>query len=90
MEGHTTQDTGTEDSIREHLDAVVDYLLRDRDLLVAREIRQKVEELNQLLIAANNRGMRVEFASSDARPTTVSPKSPPLTRIDVQVYKRID
>ncbi len=77
-----------EDSVREHLDAVVDYLLRDRDLLVAREIRQKVEELNQLLVAANNRGMRVDFSSTDG--PVAEHDTAPLTRIDVRVYKRID
>jgi len=79
-----------DDSVREHLDAVVDYLLRDRDMLVAREIRQKVEELNQLLVAANNRRMRVEFSSSDSAATGAPADAPPLTRIDVSVYKRID
>ena len=78
-----TRDETLDDSVREHLDAVVDYLLRDRDMLVAREIRQKVEELNQLLVAASNRRMRIEFHSSDAPAT-------PVTRIDVSVYKRID
>lgn len=79
-----------DDPIREHLDAVVDYLLRDRDLLVAREIRQKTEELNQLLVAANNRRMRVEFTSAESPAPRSDDDTPPLTRIDVRVYKRID
>jgi hypothetical protein len=79
-----------DDSVKEHLDAVVDYLLRDRDMLVAREIRQKVEELNQLLVAANNRQMRVEFSSSETASPAQSAGATPLTRIDVSVYKRID
>ena len=85
-----TRDDILDDSVREHLDAVVDYLLRDRDMLVAREIRPRVEELNQLLVAASNRRMRVEFNSTDAPPAGSATDATPVTRIDVSVYKRID
>jgi len=77
-----------DESVKEHLDAVVDYLLRDHDLLVAREIRQKVEELNQLLVAAGNRKMRVEVSSTDSSATKAG--GSPTTQVEVRVYKRID
>lgn len=83
-------DENMDESVREHLDAVVDYLLRDRDMLVAREIRQKVEELNQLLVAANNRRMKVEFAAGESPSPLARHDAPPLTQIDVRVFKRID
>jgi hypothetical protein len=79
-----------DESVKEHLDAVVDYLLRDRDLLVAREVRQKIEELNQLLVHACNRKMRIEFVSTDAPASQGESNAPPLTQIDVRVYKRVD
>jgi hypothetical protein len=79
-----------DESVKEHLDAVVDYLLRDRDLLVAREVRQKIEELNQLLVLANNRKMRIEFVSTDVTSPQGEANATPLTQIDVRVYKRVD
>lgn len=79
-----------DESVKEHLDAVVEYLLRDRDLLVAREIRQKVEELNQLLVHASNRKMRIEFVATDMPASQGEAGTTPLTQIEVKVYKRVD
>ena len=48
-------------SRQEHIDEVVDYLLKDQDFLLSKEIRHRIEELNQLLVQAHNQHMKVEF-----------------------------
>ncbi len=72
-------------SRQEHIDAVVDYLLKDQDFLLAREIRHRVEELNQLLVQAHNQHMKVEFTTTD----TPLESGGKVTHLDVTVYKRI-
>ncbi len=71
--------------IDEHIDAVVDYLLRDHDYLLSKEIRHRIEELNQLLVQANAQKMKVEFAVSNS----TTPSGGTLTHVDVSVFKEI-
>lgn len=47
-------------SKEKNVDDVVDQLLRDQDFLLACEVRHKVDELNQLLIQAQSRHLKVE------------------------------
>jgi hypothetical protein len=74
-----------ERSISEHLDAVVEYLLRDRDYLIAKEIRTKVEQLNQLLVLAANQNLKVEFTTKKTEMESGSS----VTVVDAHVYKKI-
>lgn len=72
-------------SRQENIDAVVDFLLRDQDFLLSKEIRHRIEELNQLLVQAHNQHMKVEFTVTDS-PLDSGGK---VTHVDVAVYKRI-
>ncbi|MDX1740044.1 MAG: hypothetical protein R3178_02075 [Rhodothermales bacterium] len=72
-------------SRQENIDAVVDYLLKDQDFLLSKEIRHRVEELNQLLVQAHNQHMKVEFTVTES-PLESGGK---ITHVDVTVYKRI-
>jgi hypothetical protein len=47
-------------SKEKNVDDVVDQLLRDQDFLLAREVRHQIDELNQLLIQAHSRHLKVE------------------------------
>lgn len=69
----------------ESIDAVVDYLLRDQDFLLSKEIRHRIEELNQLLVQAHNQQMKVEFTVTD----TPLKSGGKVTHVDVAVYRRI-
>ncbi|NNE47329.1 MAG: hypothetical protein HKN37_11795 [Rhodothermales bacterium] len=69
----------------QNIDAVVDYLLRDQDFLLSKEIRHRVEELNQLLVQAHNQQMKVEFSVTD----TPLESGGKVTHLDAAVYKRI-
>ncbi len=71
--------------IDEHIDAVVDYLLRDHDYLLSKEIRHRIDELNQLLVQANAQNMKVEFTVTDS----TTPSGGTLTHVDVSVFKEI-
>lgn len=69
----------------QNIDEVVDYLLRDQDFLLSKEIRHRVEELNQLLVQAHNQQMKVEFSVTD----TPLESGGKVTHLDAAVYKRI-
>ncbi len=69
----------------ESIDAVVDYLLRDQDYLLSKELRHRIEELNQLLVQAHNQHMKVEFTVTD----TPLESGGKVTHVDIAVYKRI-
>jgi hypothetical protein len=72
-------------SSQEHIDAVVDYLLKDQDFLLSKEIRHRIEELNQLLVQAHNQHMKVEFTVTD----TPLESGGKISHVEVAVYKRI-
>lgn len=42
------------------VDEIVEHLLRDQDFLLAKELRHKVDELNQLLVKAQGQKLKVE------------------------------
>jgi hypothetical protein len=71
--------------LKESLDAVVDYLLRDQDFLMSKEVKHRVEELNQLLIRAQAQGLKIEFEIRVTEPAGASP----VTHLEVSVYKKI-
>lgn len=50
---------------QESLDAAVDRLLRDKDFLLAEELKHKVEEINQLLVQAQRQKMKIELSVSE-------------------------
>ena len=75
----------TDPSISVHLDAVVDYLLRDRDFLISNEIRTKIEELNQLLVLASSQRLKVTVHSTD----TMLPDGKVMTALSAEILKRI-
>lgn len=67
------------------LDAVVDRLLRDKDFLLAEELKHKAEEINQLLVQAQRQKMKVELSVSEM-------ESRPGNRVswlDVKIFKEI-
>ena len=70
--------------LKESLDAVVDYLLRDQDFLMSKEVKHRVEELNALLARAQEQGLKIEF---EVRRTNAGGKD--VTHLEVSVYKRI-
>ncbi|MCB0719660.1 MAG: hypothetical protein KDD65_14520 [Bacteroidetes bacterium] len=72
-------------NISEHLDAVVDYLLRDRDFLIANEIRTKIEELNQLLVLAGGQKLKVKVHATD----TELPDGKVITALTAEILKRL-
>lgn len=69
----------------ENLDAVVDQLLRDQAFLMSREIRHKIEELNQLLIAGANAKLKIEFEVIE----TDMPSGGTVPLLDARYYKEI-
>ena len=69
----------------QNIDAVVDYLLRDQNFLLSKEIQHRVEELNQLLVQAHSQQMKVEFSVTD----TPLESGGKVTHLDAAVYKRI-
>ena len=70
---------------QENLDAVVDRLLRDKDFLLAEELKHKAEELNQLLVQAQRQKMKVELTVSqlETRPDSS------ISWLDVKIFKEI-
>lgn len=67
------------------VDELVEQLLRDQDFLLAREIRHKVQELNQLLVRAQSQKLKVEIDVTQvdlASGATVS-------YVDVKLFKPI-
>jgi hypothetical protein len=69
----------------EHFDAVVDQLLRDKDFLLAQEIKHKADEINQLLVQAQRQKLKVEATISKLEP---SPGNT-VSWIDVKIFKEI-
>ncbi len=71
--------------IDEHIDAVVDYLLRDQDYLLAKELKHRIDELNQLLVQAHAQKMKADISISD-RPVREGGQ---ITHLTLAVYKQI-
>jgi hypothetical protein len=69
----------------DNLDSIVDHLLKDQAFLMSREIKHKIEELNQLLIAGNNVKLKIEFEVVE----TDMPSGGSVSLLDVKVYKQI-
>ncbi len=67
------------------VDDLVDHLLRDQDFLLAREIRRKVDELNQLFVQAQRQKLRIETEATrfDAQ------GAEKVTYLEVRVFKQI-
>lgn len=70
---------------RAHVDDVVDGLLRDRDFLLTREIKHRIDELNQLFAQASSQNLRIELETSVRRQA----QETPVVRLDVTVLKEI-
>ena len=89
--GETAEVTEMDDTPREetpkeeNLDAIVDHLLRDQAFLLSKEIRHKIEELNQVLIAARGQKMKVEFEVVESE----MPSGGTVSLLDAKIYKEI-
>lgn len=70
---------------QENLDAVVDRLLRDKDFLLAEELKHKAEEINQLLVQAQRQKMKVELQVSELE----SRPGNKVSWLDVKIFKEI-
>lgn len=70
---------------RSQLDVVVDGLLRNKDFLLTREIKHRIEELNRLFAQATSQNLRVELETTVHRPD----EGTPVTKLDVTVLKEI-
>lgn len=69
----------------ENLDSVVDRLLRDKDFLLAEELKHKAEEINQLLVQAQRQKMKVELTVSELE----SRPGNHISWLDVKIFKEI-
>ncbi len=67
------------------IDELVEQLLRDQDFLLAKEIKHKVEELNQLLVKAQSQKLRVDLAVSRFD----IPSGGTVAYLDVKLFKQI-
>jgi len=67
------------------VDELVEQLLLDQDFLLSKEIKHKVEELNQLFVKANSQKLKVEVACSQF--DTAQECS--MAHIEVKLFKQI-
>lgn len=67
------------------VDELVDRLLRDKDYLLARELKNKVEELNQLFVQAQRQNLNVELSSSKLD----IPSGGSVTWLELTIFKEI-
>ncbi|MEM1127513.1 MAG: hypothetical protein AAGI71_12745 [Bacteroidota bacterium] len=65
-------------------DDLIEQMLRDQDFLLAKEIKHKVAELNQLFVRAHGRTLKVEM---NAKSMEVGETS--LAFLDVRVFKQM-
>lgn len=70
---------------QEYLDAAVERLLRDKDFLLAEELKHKVDEINQLLVQAQRQKMKIELSVSELE----SRPGNKVSWMDVKIYKEI-
>lgn len=66
-------------------DDLVEQLLRDQDYLLTREIKQRIAELNQLLMKAQHRKMKVEIKT--AQFDTMDGGT--VAYVDVKLFKQL-
>jgi len=66
-------------------DELVEQLLRDQDFLLSKEIKHKVEELNQLLVKAQSQKLKVEAWVSQFDVNSGGT----VAYLDVKLYKEI-
>ena len=69
----------------DHLDVVVDQLLRDKDYLLSQELKHKADELNQLLVQAQRQKLKVELTTAKLE---ASPGNT-VAWLDVKIFKEI-
>ena len=69
----------------EGLDEIVENLLRDKDFLLSREIKHRVEELNRLFVQAERQKLKVELETAELE----SRPGKRVSWIDVRVFKEI-
>jgi hypothetical protein len=74
-----------EDSGFERIDELVDRLLRDKDYLLARELRHKAEELNQLFVQAQRQKLKVEVSTSRLD----TPTGESVTWLELRIFKEL-
>jgi hypothetical protein len=69
----------------EDLDQLVDGLLRDRDFLLAQELKQKVDQLNELLAQSVRQELQVELVvdASKGRGGRLH------THVDIKILKEL-
>lgn len=67
------------------VDELVDRLLRDKDYLLARELKNKVEELNQLFVQSQRQNLNVELSSSKLD----IPSGGSVTWLELRIFKEI-
>jgi hypothetical protein len=67
------------------VDDIVDQLLRDQDYLLAQELKQKTEELNQLFVQAQRQKLKVELDTNEL----TSRQGATVTWLEVKVLKEI-
>ncbi len=70
---------------REDVDHIVDSMLRDRDFLLAQEIKLKVDELNDMLRQSARQDLKAEIEVMQA-PTNGGKRTP---QIEVRVLKEL-
>lgn len=66
-------------------DEIVEQLLRDQDYLLTKEIKQRVTELNQLLMKAHHQKLKVEVKTSQFDTMDGST----VAHVDVKLYKQL-
>ncbi len=67
------------------VDELVEHLLRDQDFLLSKEIKHKVEELNQLLVKAQSQKLKVDLEVSRFD----IPSGGTVAYLDVKLFKQI-
>ena len=67
------------------VDQMVDRLLRDKDYLLAQELKQRAEELNQLFVQAQRQKLKIELSSSQLE----VPNGGTVTWLEVRIFKEI-
>ena len=67
------------------MDELVDHLLRDRNFLLSKELKHKVDELNQLLMQAHRHSLKIEMSVSDVEPAP----GKSAAWVDIRIYKEI-
>ena len=73
------------ESRSQSLESLVDELLRDKDFLLAQELKQRVAELNKLLKKANKQGLRLKLVATGDGSGEKSGRA----RLAIRIYKEI-